>query len=56
MLVVVRVLQGAGVGMLIALVPMYLTEVSPPHIRGFMAGLSTLSFGLGYVAYVPAAI
>ena len=52
MLIVVRILQGGGVGMLLALVPLYLTEVSPPQRRGFLTGLSTLSFGLGYVVYV----
>lgn len=54
MLIVVRILQGGGVGMLLALVPLYLTEVSPPQRRGFLTGLSTLSFGLGYVVYVLA--
>jgi MFS family permease len=49
MLIVARVLQGGGLGMLLALVPLYLTEVSPPKIRGFLTGLTTLSFGTGYV-------
>ena len=52
MLIVVRMLQGAGLGMLLALVPLYLTEVAPPQSRGFLTGLTTLSFGMGYVAYV----
>ena len=56
MLIVVRILQGAGVGMLLCLVVLYLTEVSPPHVRGFLTGLSTLSFGLGYVVYVVTAV
>jgi MFS family permease len=49
MLVIVRMLQGVGVGMLLALVPLYLTEVAPPRTRGFLTGLTTLSFGMGYV-------
>jgi len=52
MLIVVRLLQGAGLGMLLALVPLYLTEVAPPRTRGFLTGLTTLSFGTGYIMYV----
>jgi MFS family permease len=48
MLIVVRILQGCGLGMLLCLVPLYLTEVAPPHRRGFLTGLTTMSFGLGY--------
>ena len=49
MLIAVRIIQGAGFGMLLALVPLYLTEVAPPHKRGFLTGLTTLCFGMGYV-------
>ncbi|RVX72806.1 hypothetical protein B0A52_03159 [Exophiala mesophila] len=49
MLCVVRVLQGCGLGMLLTLVPLYLSEVAPPAQRGLLTGLSVLSFGLGYV-------
>jgi MFS family permease len=49
MLIVVRLLQGCGLGMLLCLVPMYLTEVAPPYRRGLLTGLTTLSFGMGYV-------
>ena len=52
MLIVVRIVQGSGLGMLLALVPLYLTEVSPPRQRGFLTGLTTLSFGFGYVMSV----
>lgn len=51
MLIVVRILQGCGLGMLLALVPLYLTEISPPHRRGFLTGLTVMSFGMGYVMY-----
>ena len=49
MLFVVRIFQGCGLGMLLALVPLYLVEVAPPQRRGFLTGLTTFSFGLGYV-------
>ena len=52
MLIAVRILQGGGLGMLLTLVPLYLTEIAPPHRRGFLTGLTTLSFGLGYVMFV----
>ena len=52
MLIAVRVIHGGGQGMLLALVPLYLSEVAPPHIRGFLTGLTTLSFGMGYVMFV----
>ena len=48
MLIVVRILQGFGLGMIISLVPLYLTEVAPPHRRGFLTGLTVMSFGMGY--------
>ena len=51
MLITVRILQGCGLGMLLALVPLYLTEISPPHRRGFLTGLTVMSFGMGYVMY-----
>ncbi|ETI27393.1 hypothetical protein G647_09583 [Cladophialophora carrionii CBS 160.54] len=49
MLITVRLLHGFGLGMLICLVPLYLTEVAPPRHRGSLSGLTTLSFGMGYV-------
>lgn len=52
MLIPVRILHGFGLGMLICLVPLYLTEVAPPKKRGLLAGLTTLSFSMGYVVYV----
>lgn len=48
MLIVVRILQGFGLGMMISLVPLYLTEVAPPRHRGFLTGLTVMSFGSGY--------
>lgn len=52
MLITVRVLHGFGLGMLICLVPLYLTEVAPPSRRGLLSGLTTFSFAMGYVVYV----
>ncbi|KAK6382799.1 hypothetical protein LTS17_003468 [Exophiala oligosperma] len=49
MLITVRILHGIGLGMIICLVPVYLTEISPAKWRGFIAGLTTLSFSMGYV-------
>ena len=52
MLIAVRLLHGFGLGMLICLVPLYLTEVAPPRQRGVLSGLTTFSFGMGYFVYV----
>lgn len=49
MLIAVRVIQGAGCGMLLTLVPLYLTEVSPAPKRGLLTGFTTLSFGMGVI-------
>jgi MFS family permease len=53
MLFVMRVLQGIGLGMLLALVPLYLTEVAPPKHRGFLTGSTQFATGIGYIMYVP---
>jgi MFS family permease len=53
MLVTVRLLQGLGLGMLIVLVPLYITEVAPPRYRGLLAGITPISFGLGYFMSAP---
>ena len=52
MLIVVRLLQGFGLGMLICLIPLYTTEVAPPHRRGLLSGMTTMSFATGYFVYV----
>ncbi|KAK5317577.1 hypothetical protein LTR70_005772 [Exophiala xenobiotica] len=52
MLIVVRLLHGFGLGMLICLVPLYLTEVAPAKRRGLLAGLTTASFAAGYLVDV----
>jgi MFS family permease len=40
MLVTVRILNGFGLGMLICLVPLYLTETAPARFRGSLAGMT----------------
>ena len=51
MLLTIRVVHGFGLGMLICLVPLYLTEVSPPHCRGIISGMTVMGFGVGYCVY-----
>ena len=52
MLIAIRLLQGFGLGMIICLVPLYISEVAPAHIRGRLSGLTVFSFGIGYVMYL----
>ncbi len=52
MLITVRFIHGLGLGMTIALVPLYLTEVAPAHRRGVLSGLTTAGFAIGYPTYV----
>jgi MFS family permease len=48
-----RVLCGIGAGMVLANTPVYMSEVSPPHNRGFLVGMQ----GVGIVsAYIAASI
>lgn len=51
MIIVVRFIQGVGLGQLISLVPCYIAEVAPPHRRGALGGLTAVSFATGYVMY-----
>ncbi|RDL36075.1 uncharacterized protein BP5553_06687 [Venustampulla echinocandica] len=48
MLIIVRILQGIGLGMLICLVPLYTTEVAPAHKRGLLASTTVMGFASGY--------
>jgi MFS family permease len=50
MLIVVRLIQGCGLGMFLALVPLYLTEVAPPRHRGLITGLTQVGNGVGYIS------
>jgi MFS family permease len=49
MIIPMRAIQGAGLGQLISLVPLYITEVAPPHTRGLLSGMTAASFAIGYV-------
>jgi sugar porter (SP) family MFS transporter len=48
MLLVFRFINGLGVGMLLVIVPMYQSELSPPHARGFLVGQHGLFLAIGY--------
>lgn len=47
MLICARVINGIACGMANAIVPMYLSEISPKKTRGFFASLYQLSFTIG---------
>ncbi|KAK5331687.1 hypothetical protein LTR93_000692 [Exophiala xenobiotica] len=49
MFIVFRFVQGFGLGQCFAMVPLYTTEVAPPHRRGLLAGLTGASIVTGYV-------
>ena len=48
MFLVARFVTGVGVGGLVMLVPLWQTEVSPPHRRGLLVGLHGVSILFGY--------
>jgi sugar porter (SP) family MFS transporter len=48
MLIVVRIIQGTGLGALATLVPIYLTEASTPSKRGMLTGLHGFFLVCGY--------
>jgi MFS family permease len=50
MLFVFRFITGLGVGQLLALVPLYIAEVAPPHRRGLLSAATGCSFSLGYLS------
>ena len=47
MLVIARVVGGAGVGMASVLAPLYITEFAPPHMRGRLVAFYQLSIVAG---------
>lgn len=47
MLICARIINGIACGMANAIVPMYLSEISPKKARGFFASLYQLSFTIG---------
>ncbi|ERS97293.1 Sugar transporter family protein [Sporothrix schenckii 1099-18] len=48
MFLVFRFVNGWGIGMLLSLVPLYQSEVSPPHNRGLMVGFHGVLVTIGY--------
>ncbi|GAA5220263.1 sugar porter family MFS transporter [Membranihabitans marinus] len=46
-LIAARIIGGLGVGMASVLSPMYISEISPPHIRGRLVALYQMSIVLG---------
>lgn len=44
----VRFVSGLGVGMILVLVPLYQSEVAPPHSRGLMVGIHGVCITVGY--------
>lgn len=48
MFIVSRFFMGFGIGMLVTLVPLYQSEVSPPESRGLMVGLHGVLIGFSY--------
>lgn len=52
MLFVMRIFQGIGLGMILPLVPLYLTEVAPAQHRGLLAGSTQFAGGVGYIMSV----
>ena len=48
MFIVSRFIMGFGIGILVTLVPLYQSEVSPPESRGLMVGLHGVLIGFSY--------
>lgn len=49
-IILARIVGGLGVGMASVLAPMYISEFSPPHLRGRLVALYQLSIVLGILA------
>lgn len=54
MLIVARFVVGAGMGILLATVPLYQTEISPPSNRGLIVGIHGKPFVIHCSAMPPA--
>lgn len=48
MFLVARFIAGVGIGGLVMLVPLWQSEISPPHSRGLLVGLHGVSILIGY--------
>ena len=49
MLIIFRVIHGFGVGLIICLVSLYLTEAAPTKQRGLLSSMTVCSLGAGYL-------
>lgn len=45
-----RAIAGSGIAVVVTAVPMYLTEIARPKMRGFVVGMCQLGFITGMVA------
>ncbi|KAK5100049.1 hypothetical protein LTR70_008011 [Exophiala xenobiotica] len=50
MYIAMRFVTGLGIGALVALVPLYQSEVSPPKMRGLLVGMHGVLLCVGYAA------
>ncbi|RFU28546.1 hypothetical protein B7463_g7790, partial [Scytalidium lignicola] len=48
MFIVGRFFSGYGSGSMVSLIPIYLSEIAPPHMRGRMVGLAAVGQVIGY--------
>lgn len=48
MLIIVRIIQGVGLGMLICLGLLYTAEVAPAYVRGLISAMTIMGIGMGY--------
>lgn len=51
MLIVFRFVQGFGLGQVLALVPLYISETAPAHRRGALTSFTAGGFAVGYFRY-----
>ncbi|GKZ18840.1 hypothetical protein AbraIFM66951_009544 [Aspergillus brasiliensis] len=49
MLIAGRLIAGLAIGLMSAIIPVYCSELSPPHTRGFLGSLQQWMIGLGVV-------
>ena len=56
MLVVARFIGGIGIGMLSMVAPLYISEISPPEIRGALLVLEELSIVTGMCPHMTSGI
>lgn len=50
MMVLGRMVVGVGIGLSSALVPLYISEISPTHLRGTLGSINQLMICIGILA------